>query len=159
MPSGADVDLYRVLGVARDATAAEIRRAYRRLAREHHPDLNPHPDGQHRFARLAHAYEILHDPVQRAHYDTALVRATAAPPQTTVHRPTWSVLDHGPAVCRGVLELSPGEAAHLARHPLPLHDGRGRTIVLPAGTGDGDHIVAHLGGSAVLLTVCVHRRT
>jgi DnaJ-class molecular chaperone len=55
---------YRVLGVSRDASTLEIRRAYRRLARQHHPDRDSEPDGSERFRRLAEAYAVLNDPAR-----------------------------------------------------------------------------------------------
>jgi len=62
-------DLYEVLGVGRDATDDDIRKAYRRLAREHHPDVNGDPAAEERFKEVAGAYEILSDPDRRARYD------------------------------------------------------------------------------------------
>jgi molecular chaperone DnaJ len=62
-------DLYEILGVARDASAEEIKKAYRRLAREHHPDVNADPAAEERFKEVAGAYEILSDPQKRARYD------------------------------------------------------------------------------------------
>ena len=61
-------DPYAVLGVARDATDEEIKRAYHRLALEHHPDLNPDAGGG-RFAEIAEAYSVLSDPEKRAYFD------------------------------------------------------------------------------------------
>ncbi len=62
-------DLYEILGVPRDATQDEIRRAYRRLAREHHPDVSQSPEAEERFKEIAGAYEILSDPQKREQYD------------------------------------------------------------------------------------------
>ena len=62
-------DHYEVLGVARDASPDEIKRAYRRLARELHPDVNPGAEASERFKEVTHAYDVLSDPQQRQQYD------------------------------------------------------------------------------------------
>ncbi|WP_110182512.1 molecular chaperone DnaJ [Nocardioides solisilvae] len=62
-------DLYELLGVPRDADADTIKKAYRRLARQLHPDVNPDPETQERFKEVTTAYEVLSDPQKRAHYD------------------------------------------------------------------------------------------
>ena len=62
-------DLYELLGVDRDADADAIKKAYRRLARKYHPDVNPDPDAQERFKEVSLAYEVLSDPGKRAAYD------------------------------------------------------------------------------------------
>jgi molecular chaperone DnaJ len=63
-------DYYEVLGVPRSASADEIKRAYRRLAREHHPDANPEsPEDEARFKEVAQAYEVLSNPERRERYD------------------------------------------------------------------------------------------
>ena len=62
-------DYYESLGVARDASADEIRRAYRTLARKHHPDVNKEQGAEDRFKEISEAYEVLRDPEKRARYD------------------------------------------------------------------------------------------
>src|SRR5215468_7902306 len=62
-------DYYATLGVRRDANADEIKKAYRRLARELHPDINPDPATQERFKEITQAYEVLSDPEKRQLYD------------------------------------------------------------------------------------------
>jgi molecular chaperone DnaJ len=64
-------DHYAVLGIARDASPEEIKRAYRSLARRYHPDANPDdPHAEERFKEVSHAYEVLSDPQKRERYDT-----------------------------------------------------------------------------------------
>jgi molecular chaperone DnaJ len=62
-------DLYELLGVSRDADGDTIKKAYRRLARQLHPDVNPDPATQERFKEVSRAYEVLSDPQKRAAYD------------------------------------------------------------------------------------------
>ena len=62
-------DYYEILGVSRDASSEEIKRAYRRKARELHPDVNPDPETQDQFKLVTAANEVLSDPEKRAMYD------------------------------------------------------------------------------------------
>src|SRR5277367_3014961 len=70
-------DPYETLGVARDASADAIRRAYRKLAKQHHPDLNPgNKPAEERFKAIASAYELLSDPEKRGKFDRGEIDAS-----------------------------------------------------------------------------------
>jgi curved DNA-binding protein len=62
-------DYYKVMGVARDATEAQIKQAYRKLARKYHPDVSKEKDAEARFKEVGEAYEVLRSPEKRAAYD------------------------------------------------------------------------------------------
>ena len=86
-------------------------------------------------------------------------RVAIARPASVRDRPRWTRPAGAPIAQCGILELSAHEAEHLARTPLSLTDGRGQTIVLPAGLGHGDRIVVRYHGHAVLLTLQVPARS
>ena len=62
-------DYYEILGVSRDASKEDVKRAYRRLARKYHPDVNKEPGAEERFKEINRAYEVLSEPETRARYD------------------------------------------------------------------------------------------
>jgi len=112
-----NIDYYLVLAVTRTATADEIRSAYRRLAREHHPDANPAPEADARMRVLNEAWETLRDPARRAAYDRTLPRAPRPvtrpirrqpPPRREPQRPaartgapSWSAAEDAPRQAGG----------------------------------------------------------
>ena len=63
-------DFYQALGVSRTASQEEIQRAYRKLARANHPDINRDPAAEERFKEISEAYQVLSDPDTRSRYDT-----------------------------------------------------------------------------------------
>ena len=85
-------DYYQIMGVARDASADDIKRAYRRLARKFHPDVSKEKDAEARFKEIGEAYEVLHDPEKRAAYDAL---GTRKPGEEFRPPPDWQ-FDHGP---------------------------------------------------------------
>ena len=123
-------DLYALLGVEPDASADDIRHAYRTLARRHHPDMIPGVDRPDGFRRVAAAYEILGDEQERAAYDrivrferlAAEQRARPGPiASRAAPRPTGAVSSRGRAA-------SPNPADHAPRQARP-EPARVRTTI------------------------------
>ena len=84
-------DYYQIMGVGRDASADDIKRAYRRLARKYHPDVSKEKDAEARFKEIGEAYEVLRDPEKRAAYDAL---GTRKPGEDFRPPPDWE-FDYG----------------------------------------------------------------
>src|SRR5215831_12097052 len=80
-------DYYAILVILRDATPGEIKRAYRKLAKQYHPDVNNNPDAAERFRELTEAYDTLIDPDRRRRYDRLYGTRTGA--KTTGAGDAW----------------------------------------------------------------------
>src|SRR5258706_7470835 len=115
-------DFYEVLGVSRDATAPDIQRAYRKLARAYHPDVNKDPEAEERFKEVAEAYDVLSDPETRKRYD-AYGHDFRQVPQG-VDPDTWARARAGPERSRG-----PGAAGRAGVDQQTVND-RGQGIHL-----------------------------
>jgi DnaJ-class molecular chaperone len=141
-------DYYAVLGVSRDASDAEIKRAFRELARKHHPDVSPGNSGED-FREINEAYAVLSDAEARARYDrwgnpedasglSAVVEAAQDILSDLFRRRGGRQRGRD---LRYTLELSFEQAAFGCSTPIQIPDGDGRTreftVVVPAGTKDG----------------------
>ncbi len=88
------MDFYVILGVGPDASAADLKRAYRRLSRRYHPGINPGDrTAQERFARIAEAYQVLMDPARRREYDSRSLTPVAAAPGSGAAVPQFTEFD------------------------------------------------------------------
>lgn len=117
------VDLYGLLGVARSATIADLRRAYRRMALLHHPDRAGAASGP-TFAGIAEAYRVLSNPVARSAYDASLV-----------DEDTWRARDGG-RVHAGGMDWTVGTNGWKATRPVVIAD------LLPRVSGRLDALVS-----------------
>ena len=146
-------DYYEILGLSRDADKGEVKTAFRRLARELHPDVNDHdPEAEEKFKAAAEAYEVLSDPERRRAYDAygheGLRGAGAAPGGFGSVEDIFQAFfsgNFGFEVRRGpmrgqdlihTVEISAIDAMLGAKIKVPSHEGE-REIELPAGTQPG----------------------
>ena len=82
-------DYYEILGVSKDAKTDDIRKAYRKLAKQYHPDINKSPNAEEKYKEINEAYEVLKDPEKRQKYDTIGNAQDFTPP------PGWQNVDFG----------------------------------------------------------------
>lgn len=136
----ATTTLYAVLAVKRSASGTDIRTAYRRMARQWHPDVCREPDAHERFIRIQQAYDVLKDPRLRARYDAGLQLEQAArvaeQQQRELYQPNWSAMIDGyrPPLRCGILLVEGIE--QLGRFIVDnilawedIVDAQGRTLV------------------------------
>jgi DnaJ-class molecular chaperone len=145
-------DYYEILGVQRDANKAEVKTAFRKLARELHPDVNDHdPEAEEKFKAAAEAYEVLSDPERRNAYDAYGhdgLRGSGAPGGFGSVEDIFQAFfggSFGFEVRRGpmrgqdlihTIEISAVDAMLGAKVKIPSHEGE-REIELPAGIQPG----------------------
>jgi DnaJ-class molecular chaperone len=141
-------DPYQVLGIARGASAAEIKAAYRRRARELHPDSDPgNPLTEDRFKELGNAYALLSDAAQRARFDAGEIDAAGNPrPRATAGRDPFeafwkrrrrrAVRSDGANVTYS-LKVGFIEAARGTTKRIGMANGKHLEVTVPAGTRDG----------------------
>ena len=86
-------DYYKILGVSRDAKPDDIRKAYRKLAKQYHPDVNKEPGAEEKYKEINEAYEVLKDPEKRQKYDTLGMNWQQG--QDFTPPPGWQHVDFG----------------------------------------------------------------
>ncbi len=118
-------DYYKALGVPRDSAHDTKRRAYRKLARKYHPDLNSDSDAEERFKELGEAYEVLSDPDKRERYDRLGARwrdaerlrrasRTSSATRGSQMAPAWSSVMTSSRRCSGHGPLTPADPCVVA---------------------------------------------
>ncbi|MDQ2964030.1 MAG: DnaJ domain-containing protein [Pseudomonadota bacterium] len=117
-------DYYAILGVDRKASAEDIKKAYRKLARKYHPDVSKEPNAEEKFKEMAEAYETLKDPEKRAAYDQ-LGRYT--PGQDFQPPPDWGQQFVGAGTVFDDIDLADLFAGLAGRHGAGARGGRAFT--------------------------------
>ena len=153
-------DYYEVLGVAKDCDEAELKRAFRELARKHHPDVNPEdPDAGLKFREINEAYAALSDPEERARYDRWGHRSNGNEPSgfgamaQAVEDVIGDIVRRRRSKQRGrdlryTLEVDFADAAFGTTKTIQVPEGPGGqpvpgkkprefSVVIPAGTAEG----------------------
>jgi len=137
-------DYYQLLGVTEDATEAQIKAAWHKIARAHHPDVSSNTDSNAKFKAASEAYEVLSSPAKRRAYDAERTGFGAGlPPGLGGLEEIFGSFFGSPfasAVVRAqryTLTLALREAAAGGRRRLTLRDGRSVEVDLPAGVEDG----------------------
>ncbi len=156
-------DYYEILGVGREVGQGEVKTAFRRLARELHPDVNDHdPEAEEKFKEAAEAYEVLSDPERRRAYDIhghEGLRASGFPPGGAGFGTVEDIFQaffggqgirFTPGPMRGQdlvhqIEITAVDAMLGATATIPSHEGE-REIELPAGTQHGTQYVLRGNG-------------
>ena len=99
-------DYYADLGVSRDASLEEIKRAYRRKARKLHPDVNPGPEAEQEFKRVSQAYDVLSDPTKKRAFDAGSDPYAGAPDAPELPVAVDETVENGDVISFGAVDLS-----------------------------------------------------
>lgn len=131
-------DYYAALGVERGASAEDIKRSYRKLARKYHPDVSKQPDAETRFKDIAEAYEVIGDAERRAAYDA--VASSRKQGQEFNPPPGWnSGFEFGGFEFGGGDFGMGGDGDHSAFFDALFRNARRQGSRAPAPAGGGDH--------------------
>jgi len=123
--------LYGTLGIKQNATLDEIKSAYRRMARQWHPDVCREPDAKERFIEIQHAYEVLGNEIQRRKYDAGLALERSLKPEQRLSRNEYGYrapLRCGWVLCIGVESLGRFIVSEI-RQWEDIVDEQGKTMV------------------------------
>lgn len=154
-------DYYQTLGVSRDASAEEIQKAYRQLARKYHPDLNPdNKAAKQKFQEVQKAFEVLNDPAKRQQYDRygAAYESVGGgggprggvPPWGAQGAPGFEGINLNDLFGQGYEEASPGGFGDFFRHFAGGGPSQRRTSTVPQRGADLQHTLEVPFATAVL---------